>query len=173
MRLISMTDFVLNRPFEPKFFEGDELRKEVSKLNVIRKYAEFLKQPLTLGMFVPVDDQGNVLEPLQFCCNGSDCGCMGMPVNVNSQKEIDEYYEAKEKVLFKDAIKIDTTPYKSTKRLLIDLNHQAPFRLFTKLMYYTGKVDEKFLPNFSITATIEYLVPYELELTESAIKQFM
>ena len=50
-RLISMTDFVLQN-----------VESKTMKLSKIADYANFLKQPLTLGMFVPCDDDGNVLE---------------------------------------------------------------------------------------------------------------
>lgn len=62
MKLISMTEYVLQNYNYPK----------------VKNYAEFLKQPLKLEMFVPVDDEGNVLD--------------------ESSKE---YQKAREKVLFK------------------------------------------------------------------------
>ena len=49
-----MTDFVLEQyesTKNPTLFE-----------ETVHNYANFLKQPLTLGMFVPSDDDGNVLE---------------------------------------------------------------------------------------------------------------
>jgi hypothetical protein len=53
-KLISMTDFVLEK----------NKAEEVTRESYIecRNYANFLKQPLTLGMFVPCDENGNVLE---------------------------------------------------------------------------------------------------------------
>lgn len=63
-------------------------------------YINFTAQLLALWMFVPCDKEGKPMEPLQMCCDGKDCGCMGMPVNVSSQKEIDEYYEALDRCLF-------------------------------------------------------------------------
>ena len=78
MKLISMTDYVLlqhaessnQNEFEDKCF----------------KYATFLKQPLKLEMFVPCDEDGNVLEKPKSCqrpCSPSDfsedgiCGING------------------------------------------------------------------------------------------------
>ena len=84
MKLISMTDFVLEQ-----FHQLPELPKEqhmtkayMSCLN----YAQFLKQPLTLGMFVPCDEVGNVLVSFE-----------------------DRYEESKERVLFEffEVIHID------------------------------------------------------------------
>ena len=56
MKLISMTDLVLQN-----------VESKTMKLSKIADYANFLKKPLTLGMFVPCDDDGNVLaEPLHI-----------------------------------------------------------------------------------------------------------
>ena len=61
--LIPMTDFVMMiEEIVPKkqgqFFDSHNLQQ----LMAIRNYAEFLKQPLKLEMFVPCDEDGNVLE---------------------------------------------------------------------------------------------------------------
>ena len=53
MKLISMTDFVI------KTSQEMELQK---RARAQFDYAYFLKQPLTLGMFVPCDEEGKVLE---------------------------------------------------------------------------------------------------------------
>lgn len=49
-KLISMTDFVLLDKYAG------------SPINMNKQYAQFLKQPLELWMFVPCDEDGNVLE---------------------------------------------------------------------------------------------------------------
>lgn len=49
MKLISMKDYVI---------EFSNILNSAE----LRKYAEFLDQPLTLGMFVPCDEDGEVLE---------------------------------------------------------------------------------------------------------------
>ena len=53
MKLISMTDFV---------FSQNTQNTSARRLSEIIGYATFLKRPLTIGMFVPCDDDGNVLE---------------------------------------------------------------------------------------------------------------
>jgi hypothetical protein len=53
MKLISMVDFVLADKYAG------------SPINTNKKYANFLKQPLELWMFVPCDDDGNVLEEIK------------------------------------------------------------------------------------------------------------
>jgi hypothetical protein len=50
-----MTDFVLEQNKEPYFYYD-------SLWNKVIAYANFLKQPLTLGMFVPCDSNGNVVK---------------------------------------------------------------------------------------------------------------
>ena len=66
-----MTDFVLQ--------QGNPSNTDSQFADKIMSYAHFLKQPLTIGMFVPCDEDGNVLE---------ECD------------KIKEYRKAKEKVLF-------------------------------------------------------------------------
>lgn len=94
MKLISMTDFVL---------EQTELLYESNPHKLIHKivnYAQFLKQPLTLGMFVPCDENGNVLEEPK-----KDYHFMYANGQEFYPHQIDEYNlllsKAKEKILFK------------------------------------------------------------------------
>ena len=97
MKLISMTDFVLGTESDLDKYNPIGLGYDIQKRygNII-KYANFLKQPLTLGMFVPCDEDGNVLEEPES---------YGLPVDRHNQgchitEEHDKYYEAKERVLF-------------------------------------------------------------------------
>jgi hypothetical protein len=74
--LITMTDYVL------------EENKDLSLKNSFRQcinYAIFLKQPLKLGMFVPCDEDGNVLIT---------------PTEFNPIYWSEQYKKAKENVLF-------------------------------------------------------------------------
>lgn len=92
MKLISMTDFVL------------EQKKTICKIdskdtdyyfNNIVNYANFLKQPLKLEMFVPTDKYGNVLEEKLVENYENDFGLYSDFRRYNK-----EYNEAKKKVLF-------------------------------------------------------------------------
>ena len=76
-KLISMIDFCLE---QRKTHTGDF--EDYSDL--ICRYAKFLKQPLTIGMFVPCDLSGNVLEEKK-----------------PFQDKYYEYQEARERCLFK------------------------------------------------------------------------
>ena len=61
MKLISMTSFVLNKRKE--LLRHSEYKNDLENYaNIVYNYANFLKQPLNLGMFVPCDEDRNVLE---------------------------------------------------------------------------------------------------------------
>ena len=83
MKLISMTEFVLE--------QREKRNKDNIRFLDCEKYANFLNQPLTLGMFIPCDEDGNVLKE---------------PKNNGNQSTeffsvaFDKYQQAKDKVLF-------------------------------------------------------------------------
>lgn len=86
--LIGMTDFALEQIEKLK-------RSEINILqfrNNIGNYANFLKQPLTLGMFVPCDDDGNVLSETYSEKENTK--------NKTFSQLSNEYQIAKSKVLF-------------------------------------------------------------------------
>ena len=85
MKLISMTDFVLEQSKRIMNVEITHLESH----NQIVNYANFLKQPLKLEMFVPCDDNGNVLE-----------GIIGNGMIHNYSEKVKQYEQAKDKVLF-------------------------------------------------------------------------
>ncbi|KPH14391.1 hypothetical protein [Chryseobacterium sp. ERMR1:04] len=59
-KLIPMTTFVIE-------YYLNEGYADLQTLSLMNNYANFLKQPLTLGMFIPVDANGNVLkEPKNY-----------------------------------------------------------------------------------------------------------
>lgn len=86
-----MTDFVLEQLI---------IKQSTSEFKeVVKNYANFLIQPLTLGMFVPVDSLGNVLaKPTHYdeWLSEYEKGY----VHGYEQAIMGEYLEAKEKVLF-------------------------------------------------------------------------
>jgi len=96
MKLISMTDFVLS------VVNADRPCDRGKMLDEIGLYAEFLKQPLKLEMFVPCDDEGNVLEEPIYTTNHSDeCYCRRCEEETKRCSDLqDQYKKAKEKVLF-------------------------------------------------------------------------
>lgn len=126
MKLISMTDFVLNIrnrtttelcEYMPKVFiapkwngSQDEMIKDILafdaiKFKVIGEYAKFLKQVLNLGMFVPCDEEGNILkEPLNY--NKWIKKELNTPYWLDLSK-YEQYKQAKERVLFEDVYGIE------------------------------------------------------------------
>lgn len=139
-----MTDFVLEQRMtseeisKPNFYD---IQTHICKYyDKVFSYANFLKQPLTLGMFVPCDLDGNVLEKpcdsmqIDGC---RDCACR-------------EYLKAKERVVFKVEYKIGIY----NKKPSIWINRSG------------AQIIDDF--NF---LTIEDLVHWNFELTDSAIKQ--
>lgn len=91
--LIGMTDFVLEQKYTTTLdmSQIDFYDKELAVLSRIRNYANFLKQELTLNMFVPTDEDGNVLEIPDSIGVGND---------FYLERAENQYKEAKEKVLF-------------------------------------------------------------------------
>ena len=140
MKLISMTDFVLEQGKKPNNSDFRE-RFFVKVLN----YANFLKQPLTLGMFVPCDNDGNVLE---------------IPTKENSNDTIDhdtklmDYNDAKSKVLFNGF----NSALNSENCQISVINNS--FRASIIYERYYPSQQEK-------VKTIEDLIPYNLDLVIS------
>jgi hypothetical protein len=112
MKLISMTDFVLEQLNE----ENSRVKPMRDVFNSLENYANFLKQPLKLGIFVPCDNEGNVFqEPLKTDfiveanteCGGWDYVDFDNNDNRYYNKPLfkiaeHRYKKAKEKVIFKD-----------------------------------------------------------------------
>ena len=98
MKLVSMTDFVLNQDHLVQTAQKDH----GSAYGAIFKYAKFLKQPLELWMFVPCDKNGVVLkkpnlEEAQYDAYYYRDGVFSQEV---FSKACNEFKEAKDRVLF-------------------------------------------------------------------------
>lgn len=148
MTLISMTDFVLEQELINGGFGQDEIDK-------VWDYANFLKQPLELWMFVPCDEDGNVLEePSCMYIYNTQC----FECSADEMYRCRKYLEAKERCLF-DGFELKTlefgTCYSITNRAL---------HVFWKGITREWKLSHGI-------STIEDLVKYDLQLTKSAIKQ--
>lgn len=145
MKLVSMVDYVKRKHISVI----KEVITEKQFVNQVTNYANFLNRPLEISMFVPCDEEGNVLE--QPSNNWSYP--MGSLNSDNKQrgKDLRKYNEAKERVLFKGFKYFD--------------NEGA---------YYTTNYDSCFLYHYELNneeITIEDLITNNLTLTESAIKQ--
>lgn len=103
MRLISMTDFVLEQ-FEKMPLQPTQQECVLHNLKIVN-YANFLKQPLKLGMFVPCDEESNVLEEPNHLDYKYEKykGELHFKSDYDRNKyceKYEEFYQAKEKVLF-------------------------------------------------------------------------
>ena len=95
---IPMTDFVLQiDKLRPCDLGQDFSSWNLSKLITIKNYAKFIKQPLKLEMFVPCDDEGNILEEPQMIERKVAFDEVDYDYN---EEEVIVYKKAKEKVLF-------------------------------------------------------------------------
>lgn len=147
MKLISMREFVL---------EQIEVKQSTSEFKeTIVNYAKFLSQPLTLGMFVPVDEEGNVLsEPeMYYRQTGFD-----EVTPEYDAKEVEEYQQAKERVLFEG--------FTVEEGMLKYNDGDTPFITRGNLIFYDGD-------DIYQLFTIEDIVFYgeDPALTQQAIKQ--
>jgi hypothetical protein len=130
MKLISMTDFVL---------QGNGMHEVV-------RYANFLKKPLELWMFVPCDENGNVLEePLHIELYEGDTYDLDCKL----------YKESKERCLFEGFEKSADYIQNSNKCFVV-----VAFKISIGLGFKNG-----------MHQTIEDLTKYNLQLTQTAIKQ--
>lgn len=96
-RLIPMTDFVIE-------YYSHEGYADLQTLKLMNNYANFLKMPLTLNLFVPIDQAGNILkEPKNYVSWKSLEHNRKEPGHNLSSIPLDEYrlyQEAEQKCLF-------------------------------------------------------------------------
>jgi len=147
-KLIGMTDFVLE---QREIYVNDRLTKANIGLHVYlsktSNYANFLKQPLELWMFVPCGENGNVLE-------------LPHPSNYNMQadvaydlynEDIQVFMKAKERVLFEGfEIKDGLSVCDENSIIHVFWNYENIWKLSKGI------------------STIEDLVKYNLTLTQTA-----
>lgn len=138
MKLISMTDFVF------KIGNNNKHESYNDDLAKIYNYATFLRQPLELGMFVPCDEKGSVLdEPTE---KDEFRYCNGIEYYPHKKKEyLQKYQQAKERCLFKGNFNI------CSKRNLIRFNN--------------------IMQPLECLGNIESLIKYNLQITKTAIHQ--
>lgn len=101
MKLISMTDFVLDKQ---RFKEDSD-----TAIFKITNYGNFLTQPLKLEMFVPCDEDGNVLEEPNLVLNFTNKE--GYYNYDGFEKAKLKYQKAKEKVLFENYSVVKQSTY--------------------------------------------------------------
>ena len=144
VQLKTTTEYVLNHP---------ATHDNEWMLSNVLKYASFMKQKPELWMFVPCDEDGNVLEEPE-----NIPAKLGLGLDHFSKKEIDEmdtYLEAYSRVIFegfsyKDGVLFYNKPYKR------DLLRFEDGRLKYKnngYMYYLNTIEEGVLNNLNPEVT--------------------
>lgn len=148
-KLISMVDFVVEQGKMTIVIDEWEGKRQES-LTKIYNYANFLKQPLTLGMFVLCDLEGNVMiKPNAYnnMLNTADW------MAYNS-----DYQQAKERVLF-EGLEFD---------MGIGLNFYYIRNAISEITISVEKSINRFPNNYK---TIEDIVRIKPTLTPNALKQ--
>jgi len=159
MKLISMTAFVLNQ-HNNLGIGGNTYQCFTKKCS---NYANFLNQPLTLGMFVPCDDEGNILdeltEPKRIDYWSDNDTVYSGELFAFNLKQWKLFKQAKERVLFEGFV-IENEKF-------FDLSFYDVVRNKDTYVFVKDKEWEK-VNDYN---TIEDLVLYKLQLTPNAIKQ--
>lgn len=107
-KLIPMTTFVIE-------YYSNEGYADLQILSLMKNYANFLKQSLTLGMFVPVDEQGNVLkEPKNYASWKSLEHNDGKRTDVSGFEEYAAYQKAEQNCMF-EGFKVDYNGYSKVR----------------------------------------------------------
>lgn len=154
-KLIPMTDFVIE-------YYSHEGYADLQTLNLMNNYATFLKKPLTLGMFVPVDEKGNILkEPKNYASwkslkHNQKESASNAEITIFEEYKV--YQKAERKCLF-EGFKIAYNGY-SVVRIVAEYDESVELS-FNK--------NEKAFQNFS---HIESLTRFnEIFLNETALKK--
>ena len=139
-KLISMVDYVLEQGGCVYGYTDRECNEKAYLFyGKVFEYANFLKQPLKLEMFVPCDEDGNVLEePKKYNI------IFGNSIrNPLYGKQLEQYQKALSKVLFKGFYRVNNETI------------------------LTMAVNGDFIEFDIEDLTIENLIKYNLELTDN------
>ena len=154
--LIPMTDFVLSLGNQRASSKVENIVPDLLKINdYIFNYAKLLKKPLKLEMFVPCDEDGDILdEPEDY-----ELRLTNMMTEYND--EVYRHKQAKEKVLFEGFELVRFIEKENPCYVVSNGENEVTFHIG--------------LYNFSkgvrFANTIEDLIHIQPILTESAIKQ--
>lgn len=151
--LIPMTDFVLEQLNE----QNSRTKPMREVLNSLEKYAKFLKQPLKLEMFVPLDDKGRICH--EVILYDED--------DLESEK-FQKYYETENREFEKACLKMLFEPNFEVK----SSDYNVIILLDTNLVI--GQLQEKqdrfILSRFRNGETIEDLIGFvKLKLSQTAL----
>ena len=161
MELKSMVDFVLEQNIKHNGeYTGVEMTDLLVTLygNIVR-YANFLNQPLTLSMFIPGGDDGEVLEePSNYKeWNKKECAWW------ENYTECLEYQQAKKRCLF-EGFELKNTHNLETENPCYVVSNGE-----NEVTFHIGLYN--FSKGVKFAKTIEDLVPISPAITQSAINQ--
>lgn len=158
-QLIPMTDYVLHEdkvnPNEHTLYHTDWNKEFEMRFKRIVSYAKFLKQKPELWMFVACDDNNVPLVEPENWANFVEYSGVSVP---NLKPEFYAYHAAKSRVLF------DGILYSGNWKDEGQTCHVLTVRSSKKISFGIGFKN-------GIHQTLEDLAPYNLTLTETAIKQ--
>lgn len=157
MKLISMTDFV---------FSQNTQNISARRLSEIIGYATFLKRPLTLGMFIPCDENGNVLTEPNFYYSDKDLQRfksieLSIAIIVNEKVKI--YREAKSKVIFEGFVFTESQKFSVNNRVELSV---SPYGLKNERLQLTKLQNGKYHTWFQLF-TVEDLIQCDLDFVSS------
>lgn len=168
MELKSMTDFVLE---QREIWNNDNINVQCSAVYIrnTSNYANFLKQPLTLSMFVPCGDDGQVYnEP-----KAEDYFNVNVKIDQLTDEDksgLDKFYsdtmfyeDYKERCLFEGFEVKSTHNLDTEKPCYVVTNGENEVTFHIGLYNFSKGVE--------FAKTIEDLVPINPTLTQSAITQ--
>ena len=117
-KLIPMTTFVIE-------YYSNEGYADLQILHLMNNYANFLKTPLTLGMFVPVDPQGNVLkEPKNYAAWKSLEHNDGNRTDIAGFEEYAQYQSAESYCMF-EGFRVDYNQPTESIQLTLTMTEQT------------------------------------------------
>ena len=151
-KLIPMTEFVIQE-WKKDIYTDDFAR-------IVYNYANFLKEPLKLEMFVPCDEDGKFLQEPELIYKEYNPYEEAQPEYDLS--ECENYKKALEKVLFKDFV-YKRNIYEITKDKLSVSFQNGCINIHVQISEFRG--------SYTFGDTIEDFTKYGLELTENAKKQ--
>ena len=153
-KLIPMTDFVLKRVNTP--LAGQQVSSvrhhELEKYRQIFKYANFLNQPLKLEMFVPCDEDGNIIQEPKKENYTDSTGFVNNAYFI----ETNDCQKAKEKVIFEGFVAKITN-----KELEIKSNNNTLYFDVERNQFYYQEI-----LYWQPVKIIEDLIPYNLKINE-------
>ena len=178
MKLKTMISFYKERGDIKKELQliGIEQPYRTSRFYLIKNYADFLLKNITIGMLVPCDENGDVLEEpkdeklCKYCpleswkSNSKGESCEGSRCDIAYENYKDEYQKAKERILFKGFKVVEIYNGIAYSKSISDSSGLIH-------LFWLDNITQTWKLSFDLT-NIESLTKFSgIELTETAIKE--